>query len=124
MKKSIVLVATAMLFQTMVAQSAGKAVPPTVVVKAFTTQFPDGKLKKWEERKQGYIAKFSRDGKKYFAYYSSDGAWQGTEAPIKWTKNLPDSVKSGWKTSGFYNWYVVDMKKIDTPDQPLYVLHV
>ncbi len=150
----MVLVAAAMLFQTMRGQNetspvhsgpvttvasspvtAGASGPvrsnpvavgsvPAVVVKAFSTQFPDGKLKKWEQREQGYIAAFSRGGKKCFAYYSPDGTWQGTEAPIKWTKNLPDPVKLGWKNSGYYSWYVADMKKIDTPEQPLYVLHV
>ena len=126
MKKIMVLIAAAILAQTMVAQSAGVpvSVVPAVVVKAYSTQFPDGKLKKWEQRKQGYIAQFTRGGKKYFAYYSADGSWKGTETPIKWTKDLPGNVKLGWKNSGYYNWYVVDMKKIETPEEPLYVLHL
>lgn len=112
------------LSENMFAQNDTAVIVPSLVATAFTTQFPDAKLKKWEQRKEGYIAKFTRGGKGYFAYYAADGSWKGTEMPIKWTKNLPDSVKAGWKNSGYYDWYVEDIKKIETPERPLYVLHV
>jgi hypothetical protein len=81
-------------------------------------------LKKWEQRKEGFIAVFRQDGHKNYAYYSADGVWKGTETPIKWTKNLPEKVKEGWKNSGYYDWYVEDIKKIEAPDGPMYALHV
>jgi Putative beta-lactamase-inhibitor-like, PepSY-like len=124
MKKFLVIVLIVALSENMFAQNDTAVIVPSLVATAFTTRFPDAKLKKWEQRKEGYIAKFTRSGKGYFAYYAADGSWKGTEMPIKWTKNLPDSVKSGWKNSGYYNWYVEDIKKIETPEQPLYVLHV
>jgi hypothetical protein len=107
-----------------VAHTRNTLVVPQPVVTAFTNRFPNAQLKKWEQRKEGYIADFRLSGKKIFAYYASDGTWKGTETPIKWTKNLPAAVKEGWKNSGYYAWYVLDIKKIETPEQPLYTLHV
>jgi hypothetical protein len=125
MKKIIVMIALGLFFQTMMAaQSHTPVVVPQTVINAFTAQFPEGKLKNWESRKEGYIARFVHNGKKWFAYYSPDGKWQGTEVPVKWTRQLPDSVKTGWMNSGYGNWYVVDMKKITTPEQVMYVMHV
>jgi hypothetical protein len=124
MKKYIIMVMIAVLTEHMSAQGDTTVIVPAPVANAFNGQFPDAKVKKWEQRKEGYIARFSRHGKTCFAYYTADGSWKGTETPIKWTKNLPDGVKTGWKKSGYYDWYVVDMKKIDAPDTPLYVLHV
>ncbi len=106
------------------AQKDSAVIAPEAVVKAFDQQFSGAKLHKWLWRKEGYIADFRKDGKKYFAYYSADGAWKGTESPIKWTKDLPAAVKQGWKNSGYYAWYVEDIKKIESPDSPMYVLHV
>jgi len=124
MKKVFIIIAVVMLSENMIAQKDSNIIVPSVVATAFSTQFPSGKLKKWEQRKEGYIAVFRQDGKKYFAYYAADGAWKGTETPIKWTKDLPAAVKEGWKRSDYYSWYVMDIKKITTPDQPLYTLHV
>ncbi len=114
----------ALFSKTMIAQAKGGVTVPQSVIAAFSNRFPDVKLKKWEQRKEGYIATYRKDGKKYFAYYAADGAWKGTETPIKWTRNLPEAVKAGWKKTDYYSWYVLDIKKIDTPEQPLYTLHV
>jgi hypothetical protein len=124
MKKVIFILVIAIFTQNIVAQGDTTVVVPQPVLTAFTAQFPKGQLKKWEQRKEGYIADFRQDGKKFFAYYAADGTWKGTESPINWTKNLPAEVKEGWRKSIYYNWYVEDIKKIETPDQPLYTLHV
>jgi hypothetical protein len=123
MKKVLFVLAIAMMSENMFAQNDAAGVPQQVAT-AFNTRFPAGHLKKWELRKEGYIATFRQDGKKYFAYYAADGAWKGTESPIKWTKNLPSAVKTGWGNSGYRAWYVRDIKRIETPEQPLYALHV
>ena len=153
MKKLITLIAIALFSQSMIAQ-AGNAQPaprttpqpatqpaaptstqtsartsgsvtvPAPVLTAFTTRFPNAKLKDWQERKEGFIADFKLDGKKLFAYYAPDGTWKGTESPVKWTKNLPATVREGWRNSDYGAWYVRDIKKIDQPDGPLYALHV
>jgi hypothetical protein len=124
MKKVLFVLVVALISQSMVAQ-AGKAVTvPSAVASAFSARFPSGQLKKWEQRKEGYVAVFRQDGKKYFAYYKADGTWSGTEMPIKWTKNLPPVVRKGWLKSEYASWYVRDIKKIETPDGPLYALHM
>lgn len=124
MKNVLILLVAAIMTQPMTAQGDSTVIVPQQVASAFTAQFPGGHLKKWEQRKEGYIADFSLDGKKYFAYYAADGAWKGTESPVKRTKDLPAAVKTGWKNSGYSAWYVEDIKKILTPEQPLYALHV
>jgi hypothetical protein len=124
MKKLLVLIAIATFSETMIAQARDTIEVPQPVITAFTARFPHAQLKKWEQRKEGFIADFSLDGKKLFAYYAPDGAWMGTESPIKWTWRLPTVVREGWKNSGYGAWYVLDIKKIDRPDGPLYTLHV
>ena len=124
MKKIIVVLVVAMTFQYMMAQAAGPVVVPQAVSQAFTARFPDGQLKKWETRKEGFVAVFREHGKTWFAYYTADGSWKGTETPIKWTKNLPQAVRAGWLKSDYASWYVQDIKSIRTPEGLLYALHV
>lgn len=124
MKNVFILFLVAGMSQSMIAQGDTVVNVPLSVTTAFTKQFPSGHLKKWEQRKEGFIADFRQDGNKYIAYYASDGAWKGTESPIKWTKDLPPAVKESWKKSGYYDWYVLHIKKIDTPGQSLYTLQV
>lgn len=106
------------------AQKKEQAAVPKEVTQAFSAKFPDGDLKKWETRQEGYIAQFTRDGKKYYAYYSHQGDWKGTESRVKRTRHLPANVQTGWMNSGYAGWYVHNIKKIETPERPLYVLHL
>lgn len=124
MKKLIILFSIALLSETMIAQANNSVVVPQVVLTAFTNRFPSAQIRDWQQRPEGYIADFKLSGQKLFAYYAADGTWKGTESPIKWTKNLPLAVREGWKNSGYGAWYVEDIKKIDQPEGPLYVLHV
>jgi len=124
MKNLFVVIASMILTQTLLAQNIEDKPVPKEVIKAHSAKFPDSELKKWESRNEGYIAKFTRDGKKYFAYYSHEGKWKGTESRVKWTRHLPDNVQAGWINSGYAGWYVHNIKKIETPERPLYVLHV
>ena len=115
------------LFQTIVMAQRVKVKVmdvPQQVKQSFTTQFPEGRLKKWESCKEGYIARFRQDGKLYFAYYSADGGWQGTERPVKWTRHLPKKVQEAWKGSGYVQWYVHEIRRINTPEKQLFVMHV
>ncbi|MBS1665504.1 MAG: PepSY-like domain-containing protein [Bacteroidetes bacterium] len=124
MKKLIILIVIALFSKSMIAQAGSSVTPPASVAKAFASQFPSAYLRKWEQRKEGFIADFRIKKTKLFAYYAPDGTWKGTEAPIKRTKNLPASVREGWNNSGYGSWYVLDLKKIDQPDGPLYTIHV
>lgn len=123
MKKVIIVLVIALLSQTMVTRAAGIKVPAAVST-AFTTRFPSGRLKKWKQYPQGFVAVFRQSGKKEFAYFAADGDWKGTETPIRWSWNLPDPVRQAWRKSDYRAWKIEHIKKIDQPDQPLYALDV
>jgi hypothetical protein len=106
-----------------IANTSNTNVPPAVTT-AFTTRFPGAHLRRWQQRPEGFIADFRIGRRKLFAYYSTDGTWKGTEAPVKWTKLLPPAVREAWERSDYKAWQVVDIKKIDRPEGPLYTLHV
>lgn len=97
---------------------------PVEVSKAFTNQYPDVRLKNWQQEKEAYVAAFRQRGRKCRASYSARGAWEATEFPIKWTRNLPDPVRVAWKNCQYAGWLVLDMKKIEMPEQNLYSIHV
>jgi hypothetical protein len=146
MKKSIVLITIALFSETMIAQADTAAAPaalrntdtsdhaviynnravtpPKAVSDAFITRFPDARIKKWMERKEGFIAVFRLNRQKDFAYYSADGTWKATETPLKWTWHLPDVVRHSLRHGDFAAWYVMEIKKLVTPEQTLYVLRV
>jgi hypothetical protein len=124
MKNLLAAIASFILLQPLTAQTREDNSIPQAVTTAFSDKFPDGDLQKWETRKEGYIARFKKDGKKHTAYYSAEGHWKGTESKIRWTRHLPAPVKAAWENSGYADWYVHNIKKIETPDQRLYVLHV
>ena len=125
MKKLIVVLVVALMSQSMVAQADTAVVVPQAVAKAFITQFPQGKLKKWEQNKEGYIAVFRQKGKKISVRYSADGTWGSTETTIApWLWNLPDSVKKGWRKTQYAGWKVAHITRIDQPDGQLYTLDV
>jgi len=129
MKKLIILIVIALFSETMIAQAHPVAshtavTPPQAVSTAFAARFPNAQVKKWEERTEGYIADFKLNGQKLFAYYAADGNWKGTETSIKWSRNLPEAVRQAWKNSDYAAWYILKIKKIETPEQPLYVLDV
>jgi hypothetical protein len=126
MKKLITLIAIAFFSETMIAQAgpSSPTVPPQAVLTAFTSRFPNVQVKKWAEQQDTYYALFRLKGKKTFAYYNADGSWKATEIPMKWSWNLPEKVKQAWRHSDFAAWYLMDIKRIETPDQILYALHV
>ena len=125
MKKVFFVLVVALMSQSMIAQADTAVVVPQAVAKAFSTQFPQGKLRKWQQSKDGYIAVFKQDGKKVSASYSADGTWGSTETTIApWLWNLPDSVRKGWRKTQYAGWKVAHITRIDQPDGLLYALDV
>lgn len=128
MKNLLAAIASFILLQQapvkLSAQTVESNEVPKRVIQAHSKKFPDSEIRKWEIRHDGYIALFRSNGKKHTAYYTPEGHWKATESTVKWTRHLPDPVKEGWKNSGYYTWYVHNMKKIETDGQRLYVLHV
>jgi hypothetical protein len=124
MKNLLAAIASFILIQSISAQSGVSKEVPQHVSSAFSGKFPEGELKKWETRNEGYVAHFKKDGKKHAAYYSQEGQWKGTESAVSRTRHLPAAVQTAWKSSGYSGWYVHNIKRIETPDQQLYVMHL
>ena len=124
MKNLLAAIASFILIQSVSAQSTVSKEVPQQVSTAFSGKFPESELKKWETRKEGYVAHFKKDGKKHYAYYSHEGHWKGTESSVNRTRHLPVAVQTAWEKSGYQDWYVHNIRKIETPDQQLYVMHL
>ena len=97
---------------------------PPAVAQAFATQFPHTHHSKWSALPAGYQAIFRLDGQKCLAIYTSDAVWKETDYPVKWTRQLPPAVQKTWRNSGYNTWDLMGMKKIVTPAQTRYALHV
>jgi len=124
MKKLLAAIASFILIQHASAQSIPVNQVPKPVQTAFYTQFPPATLKKWEVRKEGYIAVFKVDGRKHYAYYSADGKWVATETQVKRTRHLPGQVRTAWLNSGYADWYVRNIRKLETAEGHSYVMHL
>lgn len=97
---------------------------PKHITAAHSSKFPDGKIRHWERSQEGYLVRFQVDGKNYQSSYGANGAWQSTESVIKRTKSLPQHVKEAWAKSGHYDWYVNEIRAVQTPDREVYIMHV
>jgi len=97
---------------------AGIRNAPDKIEKTFNQQYPQSKLKKWENKNNTWIADFAQGKRKNMAYYSPDGQWIKTETKIPWTKDLPVQVDNSWKYSVFASWYVAGIKEVKYPDKP------
>jgi hypothetical protein len=123
MKSTLTAIVATMIVLHASAQGKEFHIPPKVT-RSFATQFPTGRLKKWGQKKEDYIATFRQNGKKYIARYAPDGAWQAAESPVKWTRNLPGLVRAGWNNCQYMDWLILDIKKIETPQNTLYAIHI
>jgi hypothetical protein len=128
MRKIILLLVVTVLSKAIVAEKDNRPAAPQNIVSNFSIKYPGVQVKQWQAAKgpsKGmYVAKFTQDGKKSLAYYSSTGDWIKTERKIKWTWNLPAAVKAGWEKTEYVRWYVETMKEVETPGQHVYVMHV
>jgi hypothetical protein len=117
-------IASFILIQHISAQTISIDKVPSSVQSAFYSQFPPATLKKWEVRKEGFIAVFKIDGRKQYAYYTPDGKWVATETRIKRTRHLPKEVHSAWLNSGYAHWYVHNIRRLETAEGRSYVMHL
>jgi hypothetical protein len=97
---------------------------PPAVAQAFATQFPRAHLKKWETISTGYQAIFRLKDQKCLAIYTASAVWKETDYPVKWTRQLPTAVRTGWRNSGYVSWELMGIRKIVTPAQTWYTMHV
>jgi hypothetical protein len=124
MKKLLAALASFILVQNISAQTINSNNIPSSVQSAFHRQFPPATLRKWAVRKEGYIAVFKLDGKKRYAYYTPDGKWVATETQVKRTRHLPEAVRTAWLNSGYADWYVHNIRKLETAEGHSYVMHL
>ena len=140
MKKLIVLIAIGLFAENMIAQGGPVApatlpappakahtraiVPPQAVIDSFDARFPRTRVKKWQQRREGYVAILRMNGKRTNVDYAPDGSWQATETEVKWSWRLPHAVRQGWRHSDFAAWYILKMAKMVTPDQVYYAMDV
>jgi len=124
MKKLMAAIASFILIQNISAQTVNTNSVPKPVQAAFSTQFPPATLKKWEVRKEGYIAVFKLGSQKKYAYYNHDGKWVATETRVKRTRHLPEAVRTAWLKSGYADWYVHNIRRVETTEGNSYVMHL
>ena len=43
---------------------------------------------------------------------------------VKWTRNLPAAVRSGWKNSKYGSWHIFGIHRLVTRTDTLYTIHV
>jgi hypothetical protein len=96
---------------------------PAEVVSAFQHQFSHARLLSWTSGKGLYAARFRDQGKTGFAYFKPDGQWAGTEKKIGRSK-LPATVRRAFDQGDFKAWYIEEVRYIDGPDSPQYVMQV
>lgn len=97
---------------------------PPAVAQAFTTRFPHTHHRKWSALPTGYQASFRLNGQKCLAIYTAGAVWKETDHPVKWTRQLPAAVQMAWRNSAYVSWELMGIRKIVTPAQTVYAIHV
>ncbi len=124
MKKIIFMSVAIVLANVLFAQAANKTNDLQNVQHVFSAKYPNAISGKWKQNDSNYFVAFNDNNKKSIAYYSLDGKWKKTETKIKWIKNLPAAVQDEMGKKGFLAWTVMDMKKSETAESTLYVVHI
>lgn len=97
---------------------------PDNVLRSFSTKYPDTHVRKWNIRNDTDIAVFRMLKTKEYAYYLPNGTWIRTEAEINHISDLPRVVESSWHQCAFQTWFVLDVKRVETANDNLYVIKV
>ncbi len=120
---SLLLSVTVFSFSVNAQQKITDDVPGKVLA-AFSSKYPGAEVRNWKTGENTYSAKFKTGNKSHCAFYSPGGAWLKTETKVQWTWNLPGEVKNALKSGGYAAWYIDNMKRVETPQQNIYVVHV
>ncbi|MDR3712195.1 MAG: hypothetical protein P4L51_05225 [Puia sp.] len=120
----LIFVMSVVLTKDIMAQKDGPINVPQQVSQAFANRFPAGKLRKWEERKDEYIASFTQDGNRSTAYYSPNGDWIKTETFIRGKRNLPDEIRQGFRKCSYSNWIVDKIWETESHSGPAVTMDV
>ena len=106
------------------ADLTGKKQLPPAIAASLQAKYANARIKKWEMQGDEYVVNFIDNKKKCTAYYSSGGRWIKTEITLPWTRDLPQSVKTGLQLNGYEAYHVDGIKEVLSKGQPEYVLHV
>ncbi len=123
MKYLILFLPIVTLSQAAIGQSM-RAAAPRQIVQSFSVSFPSAHFRKWKLENNTYVAEFTLDNKKAFAYYSPKGNWLRTETKLKWSNNVPTGVKDAFNKSQFAGWTIYEVKAIQTPLGQTFRFHV
>jgi hypothetical protein len=124
MTKIAILLLAAVFFENATAQQNVSGNIPKDIVQAFSKTYPAAHVKHWKMDSGNYAAEFLTDKKKAFAVYSPGGQWLNTTIKIRFTKNLPDAVKTALSNSKYNNWYVDEIKELQSPNNHLFLVYV
>ena len=83
MKNLLAAIASFIFIKSVSAQSTVSTVleeVPAHVSTAFSGKFPEGDVKKWEKRREGYVAHFKKDGLGVLVYLRGLGIIEGENA--------------------------------------------
>ena len=94
---------------------------PTSILTHFKKKYPDSYVYEWEwkRKKLKYKAEFIQKGKKYEAYYTSEGNWLYTETDLE-PHELPQAVLDAISQSAHAGWEIDDVEEISSPTHARY----
>lgn len=93
-------------------QSTANGQIPEVVKRSFESKYPGENDPDWHEDKNGnFESNFKKDGDKYRADFSPQGAWIETERSIK-KKDLPKEVQKKPKDE-YSTFKVLEIEEVD-----------
>lgn len=112
------------LFTTGTIQAQFRSIPG-VVTDSFKIRYPEAKAVTWRDQLSYFEAKFTLDGEKFTARYSSKAEWQNSQKTISQDK-LPAGVKDGLSKSKYApDWTIYSVTVRYLPDHiTQYILRV
>ena len=101
----------------------GKSVPGNVQ-SAFHQQYPQAKVIRWTNEKNGYRVKFEDHNVKYLGYLTGNGQWKETDRKYPLTRDLPQAVRDGFRNSGYQTFNIDGIHEVRTPGHHEYDIAV
>lgn len=88
---------------------------PAEVTSALSEKYPSATNVEWRDKLTGFTANFTLGKNSYIATFNNKSEWESTEQAIA-KEELPEVVQEGFDKSRYADWTVVQVSKIDLPD--------
>lgn len=88
---------------------------PSAVITTFLRKYQTTTPVQWKVVDHQFIARFKLGKKHCSAFFSADGEWERSVSRVKWTWQLPVSVRDVLDRSPYKEWYIEKMYKIESP---------